>query len=445
MSHTFNWLAITVASCIFIPLQAQKVLSLEAAIASALQNNHEIEIRRYDTQISAMQVDPAIVGKRPTIELNASYELGWSDANIETLSLGPGGEGNNVIELDGISNEIVVGPSINFVVLDGKAAKYRLAQLSTLSDISQLQLQRTIEQTIANVSFAYVQMAQQQSLLDITRETIALTQYRLDRLKQDAKYGTSSNLQALQVEVDLKTDSAALNQQLLSYANARRNLNQLLGQALNTEFLVEEDVQVNTQLRLPELEGNLKERNRLLKLGDHEMRMAALDVQLNRSAFRPKLQAYANLNYVYLQDEANFLQSNRVIGPNLGVRFSWPLYDGGARRIKLESSTLSQKQRALERQDVEEDMLTELYNTFATYQNTLEQWRIEKSNLPVFQENLSNIQNRFKMGLVTNTDVRSAQLNLNAAHNRINSYQYSLKQTEISLALLTGALVETQQ
>lgn len=422
---------------------AQETLSLEAAVQTALANNHQIQIRQYDVEMRAEQVDPAMVGRRPTIDLNASYELGWSDANIETLALGPGAEGTSIIELDGISNDIIIGPQLNMVLLDGKAGKYRLEQLGTLSQLAQLQLQQTIEQTIANVSAAYLQVALQQSLMDITQQSITLSQDRLNRVQQDATYGTSSSLQKLQVEVDLKTDSASLRNLVLNYENARRNLNQLMGKPVTDVYQVADQLTINTDLQLLELERDLRERNLLLKLGDRNVQLANLDVQLNQAAHRPSLQAYANLNLVYLQDKANFLQSNRVIGPNVGVRFNYPLYDGGARRIKVETAALAKQQKELERSSTEEELVKELYNAFAIYQNTLAQWEIEKSNLPVFEQNLLHTQNRLKLGTATQTDVRTAQLNLNAAQNRISNYQFTIKQAEISLFLLSGRLVKS--
>ena len=422
---------------------AQETLSLEAAVQTALANNHQIQIRQYDVEMRAGQVDPAMVGRRPTIDLNASYELGWSDANIETLALGPGAEGTSIIELDGISNDIIIGPQLNMVLLDGKAGKYRLEQLGTLSQLAQLQLQQTIEQTIAHVSAAYLELALQQSLMDITQTSITLSQDRLNRVQQDATYGTSSSLQQLQVEVDLKTDSASLRNLVLNYENARRNLNQLMGKPVTDVYQVADQLTIDTDLQLLELERDLRERNLLLKLGDRNVQLANLDVQLNQAAYRPSLQAYANLNLVYLQDKANFLQSNRVIGPNVGVRFNYPLYDGGARRIKVETAALAKQQKELERSSTEEELVKELYNAFAIYQNTLAQWEIEKSNLPVFEQNLLHTQNRLKLGTATQTDVRTAQLNLNAAQNRISNYQFTIKQAEISLFLLSGRLVKS--
>ena len=228
----------------------------------------------------------------------------------------------------------------------------------------------------------------------------------------------------------------------LQLGNARRNLNQIIGQALDEDYLVDTELMVDVNLDIKDLEASLRERNTILFLNDQNIKNAGLEIQLTEAAYKPTLQGYANLNFVYLQDQANFLQSNRVIGPNVGVRFQYPLFDGGARKIREQVAVVNKKQMELEKEDTRLNLVKELRNTYALYQNNLTQLRIEQSNLPTFERNLENMTNNYRLGLVTNTDVRTAQLNLNAALNRINNYQYTIKQSEVTLYLLAGKLVE---
>ena len=209
MNKLFFYISIGFFALFTLNVKGQKVLSLEEAVQSALANNHAIKIQQFEVEKSALQIDPSLVGKKPIINLNASYELGYADTRTETIPFGgePGG-GNNIINLNGVSNDIIVGPELNLLLLDGKASNYRLDQLATLNEVAKLQLKQTMEQTVAEVTGAYLQMAQTQSLINITEQSMALIQDRLNRTKNDANYGISNSLQALQIEVDLKTDSA---------------------------------------------------------------------------------------------------------------------------------------------------------------------------------------------------------------------------------------------
>ncbi len=435
LGFALSWLSL-------IPLNAQQVLTLSEAIQTALTSNYDIRVSRYDTEIAAMQVDPALVGRRPEVVLTGNYELGWSDTYAEVLSLGGESNENLELDLDGISNDVILGLEFRMNLLDGRAGRYRLDQLQAASLLSRLQLQQTIEQTAYDVTVAYLEMARQQSLLDITQRSISLNQNRLDRVAEDAEFGVATSLDRLQIEVDLKTDSSSLRNLELELDNARRNLNFLMGFDNEESYMVETEINLNTALQYGELESAMLARNSFLQLQDQNITIADLDLELSKAAFRPTLQGYANVNFAYLQDQANFLQINRAVGPNVGLRFTYQITDWGGRRIKREAANLTVQQRQLERTQLEDQLVRDLSNAYAIYRNTLEQLRIEESNLELFAQNLENMQNMFELGTATNTDVRAAQLNFNAAQNRVKNFQYTIKQAEVALYLLSGELTQ---
>ncbi|MEM6766763.1 MAG: TolC family protein [Bacteroidota bacterium] len=444
-----KYIALTINSLIlaglaFLNLQqgfSQETLSLEEAVKTALENNQQIKIQQYNVDISTLRVHPSLVGRRPVLSLNGSYELGWSDANIETLSFDPTVDRNSEIELDGYSQDIIISPELSMNIYDGQSGKYRLDQLRTANDLAALQLRQTIEQTISEVSNAYLLLAEQQALVEITRQSTAVSLERLERIAVDESYGNAGSLQRLQVSVDLKSDSAGLRSQLLSVTNSRRNLNRLMGVELSKEYEVNTEVVVNEQLSLETLSTSLFENSTLLKLSQQNIKLADLDVALSKVAYRPQLQGYVNASYVNLTDDANFLQANRTFGPNVGLRLNMTLFDGGARKINKQTALLTYQQRNLERKDIEAELMKELQNAYAVYLNTLELLRIEKSNLLTFEKNLENMLNMQGLGLATYTDVRTAQLNLNAARNRIATFQFNIKQAEVALYNLSGQLI----
>ncbi|MEL7423294.1 MAG: TolC family protein [Bacteroidota bacterium] len=420
----------------------QSVLTLDEALAEALANNHQIKIQKSALQATAIQADPSMVGLKPIITLNAGYELGWADASIETLSLNPEAPPSEPLELSGWSNDITIAPEISWLLLDGKASRYRLDQLDVGTDLAQLQVQQTIEQTITEVTFAYLDLAQQQQQLQITEQSLALGLDRLNRARQDASYGTSSSLQELQIRVDVMADSASLRNQLLDYENRRRDLNQLIGRSPNSEFRVSEDLVLQTNLQLSELETEMSNSNIALQVQEQRLRLADLGIQTAQAANKPRLQAYGNVSYAYLQNDASFLLVNRALGPNVGLRFSYPIADGGARRIRQQVAVLEKEQRLLEQSDTQLQLQKMLHNAYAQYRNGLEQLRIEETNLELFERNLTNLENRFRLGTATLTEVRAAQLNLSAANNRITAYRFNVKRAEIQLYLLSGKISE---
>ncbi|MEL7120527.1 MAG: TolC family protein [Bacteroidota bacterium] len=419
----------------------QALLSLEEAISIAVENNHQILIKRIDAEMSANNVNPALVGKRPMINLNASYELGFSDTRTEILPLGPSDAGAP-INLDGISNDIIIAPELSLLLFDGKASTYRLEQLATISELSQLELRSTIEQTLLEVSLLYLDIARQKSLREIQLENIDLTGARIERIKTDERYGTASSLQELQVEIDLRNDSINLRKLDLAIANSKRQLNFLLGRDANQAFEVTTNFEYNGRMDLKNLETSLLQQSALIQLSQRNINVAENEYDIAKAGFKPVVNGYANLSFAYLQDDANFLQSNRTFGPNVGVRVRYPIADGGARKLKLNNAQLDIQKSKLEEERTKENLLTQLRNDFFEYQTALKELEIEQRNEPTFVKNLQQIEDSFRLGTATNLDVRTAQLNLNAIKNRINNYQYQIKTLELRLMYVAGTILQ---
>ncbi|MEM7572416.1 MAG: TolC family protein [Bacteroidota bacterium] len=420
--------------------QEAPLLSLEEAINLALANNHQVQLRRIETRISANNVNPAVVGKAPQLNLNASYELGWSTTETETLPLGPGE--NEPFNLDGISNSLFISPEISWLLLDGKASFFRLEQLRTADLANQLALEQAMETTVLQVSRLYLQAAQQLSQRAVLVAGLDLTAERLRRTRTANRYGTNLSLLSRQIESNYKTDSIQLVNLDLAVANLKRDLNQLMGRNATLPFELQTDFFNPNRLSLPPLEAALLEQNTLLELQQRQLEVAKYDQELTQSAFRPSLSAYANVSFAYLQDDANFLQSNRALGPNVGLRFQLPISDGGARRINAENATMAIQLRELELEELRMALLKDLRNAYASYEAQLEALAIEQENLSVFEENLTFTENSFQQGTSNNLEVRAAQLELLSARERIVGYLFAVCQSELQIAYLAGLILE---
>ena len=55
---------------------SQELLTLEEAISVAMENNYDIQLEKYNTEISENNVSRAISGQMPRFEHQASYEWG---------------------------------------------------------------------------------------------------------------------------------------------------------------------------------------------------------------------------------------------------------------------------------------------------------------------------------------------------------------------------------
>jgi outer membrane protein TolC len=346
------------------------------------------------------------------------------------------------MELEGMSNTLSVQPQLNVPIFQGFQGRYRYKQLKNARRLSELQRDGVIEQTLVGTVSAYLEVARLQSQLAITRENIALSYDRWQRVEQDAKFGVANSVRRLQAEVDLKTDSANYRNTLLSYQNSRRNLNVMLVRPLEDQYRVQEELLLSDTLEYEALLSDMKANNTQLELTRRGLDNATYEEKIAQASNYPTVRGYANYTYLDSEDEANFLQSNLSYGPNVGVTLNYSLFTGGRRKIQQQNAQLSREEQEMSLENRQLTLEKELRNAYAQYVNNREQLRIERSNLPTFERNYEKISEDLKLGLVTASDVRTAQLNLVAAKNRINNLEYAVKQFEIRLLQLSGRLAQ---
>ncbi len=427
----------------FLTVRGQELLTLSDAIALGIEHNFDVRIERIDAEISANNVSPALAGLRPQISLNGTAQFGYSGTSTETIPLGPPSESNSdVIKLDGFNTLLSIGPELSFVLFDGYQGKYRLQQFETINGLSQLRLENEVERVVMQIILAYIEVARQQRQLVIDAENIELSSQRLQRISNAGEYGMANSIQRLQAETNLKTDSVAYRNTTLSLENAKRNLSYLINRLEETPLEVQPQIEfAEKKMIYEDLRRDLTGKNTLLLLSQKNVDLAQQGFDIAKSKFFPVISGFANLNYSYLADDANFLQRNRVAGTAVGIRVNVPIYDGGIRKIEEENALLTFDQNRMKKEQMGVLLQKELRNAYEQYANSREQLRIETSNLQLFLTTYEKVSEDFRLGLATATEIREAQLSLNAAKNRINNLEYTVKQAEVLLLQLSGNLL----
>ncbi len=418
------------------------LLTLPAAIDLALENNPDLRLLNYDREISTNNIDPAAAGIGPRIMVQGSALVGYGDARVETIDLGPPGSENPLLELSGVRHGIFLQPEANWLIYDGGAGNARLDQLRLVDRATALSIENAREQTVSGVTVAYLSAASLRRQLELATANIALSRDRLERTERDARYGTANSLRALQARVDLNTDSVSYRQLDLQLANVKRGLNQLMGRNPETPFTVRLIPGTNpAPLAFDSLRTELLANNEDLVLAQNRVALSENAARQATLAFRPKVQLYANLNYLNQTDEANFLRENRNLGGEAGVRLSYDLYDGGLRRIQRQNSRLELEQSLANRDRAELNLLTQLRQAHATYENTRAQLAFFRANLATFQLNYDKTVADYRLGQVDATVLRTAQVNLDAANTRIALEEFRVLEAEVEVVRLTGGLV----
>lgn len=417
------------------------VLPLREAVTLALENNPELRALGYDRAISRNNVDPAVAGIGPRVELRGQLLLGYGDTRVQTINLGPPGAENPPLNLDGVRHGVLLQPEANWLVYDGGRGQTRLERLRLGDRATALGIARAEEATVAGLTQRYLTAARLERQLALAAENVALSRVRLDRARRDERFGQSTSLRNLQAEVDLRTDSTAYRDLALEVANLKRGLNETMGRNPETPFALEQPARAPRPLAYDSLLAVALASNEELALARNRIEDARREIELSQQAFRPNVQLYANVNYLNQTDNANFLLENRNVGTEAGVRVSYTLFDGGLRGIERQNARLAGERSLVRRDEVETRLRSLLRQAHATHANALAQLVTERANLPLFEQNFTKTQTDYGLGQTDATALRAAQLNLNAARTRVITQRFTALAAEVELLRLTGGLV----
>ena len=414
----------------------QDTLSLDRAVRLALSDNPALRALQYDKRISANNVDPARAGIGPRIDASHSLYYGYGDAVIATAGEQP------PLEFTDNKHGINLRPEANWVVFDNGRGQARLERLRQLDATTGLQVAAEQERTVARVTRTYLRAAQLRQQVKLAADNIDLTAERLARTERDARYGGATTLRRLQTQVDLNQDSVTYRNLQLELDNAKRQLNQLLGRDPEETFALERTPPLAAPLPRQQLYARLTANNADLAVARQRLDLLATDLDLAERAGGPTVQLYAAAVYQNATDNTSFLQEQRYLGAEAGVRTSISLYDGGLRKLDRQNARLRVEQGRRQLEDTELRLTTTFQLQYATYENNLQQLRFERANLETFALNYEKTLEDYRLGQVDGTAVRTAQVNLAEARTRIALREFGVRQSEVELLLLSGGLIE---
>ncbi|MEL7163169.1 MAG: TolC family protein, partial [Bacteroidota bacterium] len=403
---------------ILAPLSAQEapLLPLQEAVTLALANNDELKTLVYEKEISANNVNPALAGKRPSIDFSGSLYYGYADGRAQTAGLGEPGQPNPPIELSGVKHGVSFGPEASWVVFDGGRGNNILESLRLLDQATALRIEAAREGVVAQVTNLYLRASQLAVQLDLDAANLDLTQERLARTERDERYGTSNSLRRLQARVDLSTDSITYRNTALALANAKRDLNLVMGREATVAFAVQRPRHPRPRpLNVDSLQTELLAHNENLAQARQRIAQTETEVKSVDLSNAVTVQAYVRGSYVNTTDNSNFLQENRNFGPEAGFRINKNIYDGGRRRIEAQNARIRVEQSLHEVEAIRRELLTRLRQAVADYDNNRAQLAAAIGNLPTFELNYEKTLTDFRLGQVDGTAVRTAQTNLAAA------------------------------
>ena len=418
---------------------AQDVLSLENAIVLALEKNFDIKLADNSLLQSENNATIQNSGYLPTVSASANAKYARNNAFVITQ--------------DGVENSIkgietvTYGASLalSYTLFNGGSRKNQYEKLKTIYELSNVQKRMQIDNTIVEVYTTYYNIARQTLSKQILEAAFEISKQRLIRVQYQFDFGQKTSLDILNAKVDANNDSLNILNADIQLLNFKRRINFLLGQNIETEFDVEETVEVNNVLDYNLIHEGMLSNNYQNKQVDLNKTISEYDLKINQSGWVPNVSTNVSygLNNGQYGPTALFATQNSY-GLNAGLNLNWNVFDGGGTNVKVQNAKINLQNQEIYKQQLLLNLETELANTWSNYLNQLTIINAENLNLKVSEQNFEKTEERFNLGQISSIDFRQAQLNLvNSKVNLLNA-QFDAKIAEVQLKKLEGNLVSVK-
>ncbi len=424
--------------CIFLPktIFAQNILTKAEAIKITLDNNYDIKVAKNNKIIARNNTSRELNGYLPVVNANAGLNgsLGGSKQEFSN-----GSENTTSNAFNWGTNASV---SANYTLLD-QTRKLVVEQLEAVANLSDLQLRQTIENNLLTVFNNYYEVGRLSQNTAVLEKTIEVSRSRLQRAQYRYDYGQGIRLDILNAEVDIQRDTINLLNLKNQLANAKRNLNVAMGNAVNSNFDVDTLISYQENLNLEQLISDARMNNILVQLINQNLAVTNYDFDIIDAGKKPILDANANYNFNFSDNASgSFIDISNSRGLAAGLTLSWNLYDGGRREKQKENAQVNIESQQVQKEQILQQIERDVINAWESYQNALFILQAEEKNVSINQLNFERTAEQFKVGQVNSVEFRQAQLNLLTAATNLNSAKYDAKAIEIVLLQLSGRLMD---
>ncbi len=307
-----------------------------------------------------------------------------------------------------------------------------------------LGFQRTVADTILSVRRAFyaILLAQQQVI--VREQSIKLLTQQLEDTRHRFDVGSVPRFDVLRAEVELANAKPPLIRTQNDLRLAREELVKLLAidaPVQQTFTPIKFTGQLAYELRvwdLPAALTNAIARRPELRQAEKLTAASAEEIKIAKAGYKPEVSAIAGYRLYdsMLSDEVD----ETVNGWLVGVRASWPLFDGMLTRGKVTQARAKQSQAGYDLADTRRSIELEVRQAYSDYLQALELLEAQKKTVEQAEESIRLAEARFRAGTGTQLEVLSAQTALTEA--RSNEVQ-SLYDYNVALAALDRATGNT--
>ena len=418
---------------------AQPLLTLEEAVATVLKNNYDIQLRKNDSAVFALNNSYANAAFLP--DFNAATTMLLNNNNTKQ-TLADGTQKNQ----SGIrSNNIQASVNMNWTIFDGFKMFATKKKLSAYVNLGNLEIKQELENTIAKTISTYYFIVSQKQQLRAIEDQMNINNELVLQAEKKLSVGLGAKPELLMAKTDLNAQQAARFAQLTKIDQLKDQLNQLMSVFPGTSFDVSDSIPINKEILIADIYSSAEKNNPALLIAKENIKIATLTLKEKKADRYPTLSAIAAYNFSRNKNQLvvnNFTPLlNRNYGFNYGLTAVIPIFNKFNVKRQIETAELDIKYQNIILQNETLKNNIAINSAYKTYNLALQTLSLEEENINLAKENVSIAFERNRLGLSTYLDLREAQKTLELAYNRLITARFNTKDAETELLRLTGELL----
>ncbi len=412
--------------------------SLEAQRA-ALKSRFSLDVnpvdysnsRRFDSRVSEWYTNETFTTggmftiSQPILPTDGTISLindfGWQSSNSTTSSTSSESEvfyNNLYLNL----NQPLF--TYNRLKLDLKTLELNLENANISYAMQRLELEKNVTQYFYNVYMA-------QMNLNISRDELANTQNSYDIIANKVEAGLSAKEELYQAELNLSTSKSTVQNNEVTFENAKDQLKLYLGMDLNQDIMILADVSENAvpvDLDVA-VQNGLESR---MELRQREIDIETSQFNLIETKALNEFAGEVNLRMGITGDDPSFskVMKKPTKSPSVAMSFSIPIFDWGEKKARIAAAEAQIQTQELNASEEKKQIIVDIRQVYRNLQNQLAQIDIAKQNERNAQLTYEINLERYKNGDLTGMDLNLYQNQLSS--NKI-AYSEALINYKIEL------------
>ena len=431
-------LSVSIIMLLTNSLFSQSTLSLEDVLAISINKNIDIKIKTNELSQVKNYEKVGVLGVLPKIKLNGSASGNQGTSSLEFAT----DDFPTIDDAESESKSINGNVEFSYNLFNGLGSIYTYQKLKKQSDLKSVELIIQIEQILVKTAKQYFDVAYLQENNKIISEVLDISKDRYNRIKVQNEFGNASKLDLLSAEIDLNNDSVKLMNSEYDLEEAKRQLNQTLNKNLDSDFNVENSVNINRDLIYSDLKQETLKNNNNILFQKYIVEIAKKDKKINSVSILPRVNISAQYGYNNTESNTSIILDQTNLGLTGFINFSWDIFDGLANRKITQNTKIQIESNKLQLDAINLQIEQEFNSTYQQYLNNVSLIDIEKRNLETSEKFFERAKEQFYQGQLSRNDFRLAQTDLSMSKNRLNQTKYKAKIAELNLYRLAGKIIE---